>query len=104
MYTFKEFLMTQAEDIEDQELAVQKYNEYKLQFRQQALAEFYKAHSEDEWFLEKYHPILKKKKEERDRKKVQKRLDIFMQLLVRGWMELSVDLEDSRKIRYYAFF
>uniref|UniRef100_A0A914WQF4 SERRATE/Ars2 N-terminal domain-containing protein n=1 Tax=Plectus sambesii TaxID=2011161 RepID=A0A914WQF4_9BILA len=99
MYTFKEFLLSQPEDIEDQERAVNMYNDYKLEFRKKALAEFFQAHSEDEWFLEKYHPMLRARREAFRREKVAKRLDAFMQLLVRGYMEVSIDAPCSRKIR-----
>lgn len=70
MYTFKEFLLSQPEDIEDQEKAVNMYNDYKLEFRKKALAEFFQAHSEDEWFLEKYHPMLRARREAIRREKV----------------------------------
>lgn len=42
--TFKEFLMGLDEDVEDQGRATHLYNEYKLQFRQRAFAEFFQVH------------------------------------------------------------
>jgi len=87
------------------ERGLELYNEYKLEYRKQTLAEYFATHSEEEWFLEKYHPLLKVtvstvtrvmhglQAEVLDRKQFQtkRRLNVFMQLLVRGWFEVSLD-------------
>jgi hypothetical protein len=99
MKNFKEFLLGHHEDCQSQERATQLYNEYKLQFRQRAFAEFFQLHSEDEWFLERYHPVVKAARDSRRREGVKHRLDVFMQLLVRGWMEVCLDHKASRRCR-----
>lgn len=48
MMTFKQFLGSQDDGIDDQE-AVRKYNEYKMDFRRQQLNEFFINHKEEEW-------------------------------------------------------
>lgn len=48
MMTFKQFLGSQDDGIDDQE-AVRKYNEYKMDFRRQQLNEFFVNHKEEEW-------------------------------------------------------
>lgn len=48
MMTFKQFLATQDDSVDDME-AVKKYNEYKTEFKRQQIAEFFAAHKEEEW-------------------------------------------------------
>lgn len=43
--------------------------------------------------------MLKQERESRRKFKVDRRLNAFMQLLVRGWMEIPLDLAESRKVR-----
>ena len=50
MLTFKQFLNTQSDDIEDME-AVRKYQEYKLEFRKTQIADFFTSHKEEEWYV-----------------------------------------------------
>ena len=88
--TFKAFLSTQADDITDEE-AASKYTEYKLEFRRQQLNEFFSNHKDSEWFQQRYHPQLSKKREEELRDRVKKRLTIFRELESVGLMDkLSV--------------
>ena len=51
MLTFKQFLNSQADDIEDME-AVRKYQEYKLEFRKTQIATFFTSHKEEEWYVD----------------------------------------------------
>lgn len=53
MMSFKAFLAAQDDNISDSE-AVEKYNEYKLEFQRQQLNEFFVAHKDDEWYVLKY--------------------------------------------------
>ena len=48
MMSFKAFLSTQDDNISDRE-AIEKYNDYKLEFQRQQLNEFFVAHKDDEW-------------------------------------------------------
>lgn len=48
MMTLKQFLATQDDSISDSE-AIQKYNDYKLEFKRQQLNEFFVAHKDEEW-------------------------------------------------------
>lgn len=48
MMTLKQFLATQDDSISD-EIAVAKYNEYKVEFKRSQLNEFFVAHKEEEW-------------------------------------------------------
>lgn len=48
MMTLKQFLATQDDSISD-EVAVAKYNEYKVEFKRSQLNEFFVAHKDEEW-------------------------------------------------------
>lgn len=48
MLTLKQFLATQDDSISDSD-AIEKYNEYKLEFKRQQLNEFFVAHKDEEW-------------------------------------------------------
>lgn len=48
MMSLKSFLITQDDNITDEE-ALAKYNEYKLQFKRNQLNEFFVAHKDEEW-------------------------------------------------------
>lgn len=56
MMTFKQFLSSQDDGIDDQE-AVKKYNEYKLEFKRQQINEFFLNHKDEEWCV-KIHYFL----------------------------------------------
>lgn len=48
MLTLKQFLATQDDSISDSD-AIEKYNEYKVEFKRQQLNEFFVAHKDEEW-------------------------------------------------------
>lgn len=48
MLTLKQFLATQDDSISDSD-AIEKYNEYKSEFKRQQLNEFFVAHKDEEW-------------------------------------------------------
>ena len=48
MMTFKQFLNAQDDNIDDTE-AVQKYKEYKLEFRKTQTSDFFQQHKDEEW-------------------------------------------------------
>ncbi|KAF5287303.1 hypothetical protein FQR65_LT02176 [Abscondita terminalis] len=83
MMSFKAFLAAQDDNISDSE-AVEKYNEYKLEFQRQQLNEFFVAHKDDEWFRLKYHPEDSIKRKEEQMNSLKKRLEVFMGLLNGG--------------------
>lgn len=51
MMSFKAFLAAQDDSITVDD-AIQKYNEYKLEFRRQQLNEFFVAHKDEEWYAQ----------------------------------------------------
>ncbi|XP_077539852.1 arsenic resistance protein 2 isoform X3 [Haemaphysalis longicornis] len=98
MMTFKQFLGSQDDGIDDQE-AVRKYNEYKMDFRRQQLNEFFINHKEEEWFKSKYHPEECGKRKVEQKNALDRRLAAFLQLHEGGWIDaISIDVEKSDRI------
>jgi len=50
MLSFKNFLHDQDDNI-DQEDAVKRYNDYKIDFKKTQIAEFFAAHKDEDWFV-----------------------------------------------------
>ncbi|KAH8365273.1 hypothetical protein KR084_007203 [Drosophila pseudotakahashii] len=83
MLNLKQFLDTQDENISDSEV-MRKYTEYKTDFKRQQLNEFFVAHKDEEWFKNKYHPEDSVKRSEEQRGFLQRRTDVFVELLENG--------------------
>ena len=86
MMTFKAFLQTQDDSITDEE-SLHKYGEYKLEFQRQQLNEFFVHHKDFEWFRVKYHPTEVDTRQTELKKMLQKRLEVFNQLVTEEFME-----------------
>ncbi|XP_042908669.1 serrate RNA effector molecule homolog [Parasteatoda tepidariorum] len=98
MMTFKQFLSSQDDGIDDQE-AVKKYNEYKLEFKRQQINEFFMNHKDEEWFKLKHHPEESQKRKAELHIALKRRLDVFMELFEKGLVEnVSVDQEKTDQI------
>ncbi|XP_054156484.1 serrate RNA effector molecule homolog [Oppia nitens] len=98
MMTFKHFLGTQDDGIDDQ-IAVKKYNEYKLDFKKRQILEFFNAHKDEEWFRSKYHPEEFEKRKQEQSAALKKRLDVFLDLLANNWIDsVSIDVEKASQI------
>ncbi|KAG8195771.1 hypothetical protein JTE90_004777 [Oedothorax gibbosus] len=98
MMTFKQFLASQDDSIDDQE-AVKKYNEYKLEFKRQQINEFFLAHKDEEWFKLKHHPEESVKRKEELREGLKRRLAVFMDLFEKGWVDgVKIDQENTEQI------
>ncbi|XP_055935385.1 serrate RNA effector molecule homolog isoform X1 [Argiope bruennichi] len=98
MMTFKQFLSSQDDGIDDQE-AVKKYNEYKLEFRRQQINEFFLNHKDEEWFKLKHHPEESAKRKAELHEALKRRLAVFMELYEKGWVdEVRIDQENSEQI------
>ena len=52
MLSFKHFLQDQDDNIEQEE-AVKRYNEYKIEFKRGQIAEFFSAHKDEDWLVTK---------------------------------------------------
>ncbi|KAK9727699.1 SERRATE/Ars2, N-terminal domain [Popillia japonica] len=98
MMSFKAFLATQDDNISDSE-AIEKYNDYKLEFQRQQLNEFFVAHKDDEWFRLKYHPEDSVKRKEEQMAALKKRVEVFLDLLQDGRLNnVSVDCSQTNHL------
>ena len=50
LLTFKQYL-TQQDDSIDESDAIQKYSEYKSEFKRKQIAEFFDEHKEEDWWV-----------------------------------------------------
>ncbi|CAH1999890.1 unnamed protein product [Acanthoscelides obtectus] len=98
MMSFKAFLATQDDNISDSE-AIEKYNDYKLEFQRQQLNEFFVAHKDDEWFRLKYHPEESVKRKEEQMSHLKRRVEVFMDLLKNGKIDaVTVDCSKTNEL------
>ena len=98
MMTFKAFLQTQDDSITDEE-SLQKYGEYKLEFQRQQLNEFFVHHKDFEWFRVKYHPTEVDTRQTEVKKMLQKRLEVFNQLVTDKFIEeVRIDSNSEDKL------
>ncbi|XP_003368415.1 arsenite-resistance protein 2-like protein [Trichinella spiralis] len=96
--TFKQFLSSQDDMISDEE-AIQKYQEYKTDYKKQLLHAFFMAHKDREWFRVKYHPEDRAKRFQEHRDAVMRRLEIFMELREKGWLDrLNLDQDNGENL------
>jgi len=52
MMSFKQFLAQQEDTIDEME-AIQKYNEYKREFKAKQIKEFFEEHKDEDWYVNK---------------------------------------------------
>ncbi|CAH1099791.1 unnamed protein product [Psylliodes chrysocephalus] len=98
MMSFKAFLATQDDNISDSE-AIEKYNDYKLEFQRQQLNEFFVAHKDDEWFRLKYHPEESVRRKEEQMAALKRRVEVFIDLLKAGKIEcVKIDCSETNKL------
>ncbi|KAG5889952.1 hypothetical protein JTB14_018847 [Gonioctena quinquepunctata] len=98
MMSFKAFLATQDDNISDSE-AIEKYNDYKLEFQRQQLNEFFVSHKDDEWFRLKYHPEESVKRKEEQMAALKRRVEVFLDLMKAGKIAgVSVDCAKTNEL------
>ncbi|CAF0849143.1 unnamed protein product [Adineta steineri] len=96
--SFKHFLQDQDDNI-DQEEAVKRYNDYKTDFKKTQIGDFFTAHKDEDWFKHKYHPDEYSKRREEQREIIKKRLDVFMELYNKNYLDdVSVDIDNQRAL------
>nr|XP_023017860.1 serrate RNA effector molecule homolog isoform X2 [Leptinotarsa decemlineata] len=98
MMSFKAFLATQDDNISDSE-AIEKYNDYKLEFQRQQLNEFFVAHKDDEWFRLKYHPEEAVNRKAEQKAALKRRVEVFLDLLKAGKIDgVTVDCAKTNEL------
>jgi len=89
MLSFKAFLFTQDDNITDDE-ALMKFSEYKKEFNRQQLKEFFLAHKDEEWMKEKYHPDYLELNCIKQKKAIERRLEVYMDFYNEGIIDRYV--------------
>lgn len=89
MLSFKAFLVTQDDNITDDEALI-KFSEYKKEFNRQQLNEFFVAHKDEEWIKEKYHPDYIENSLSKQKKGTDRRLKVFMDFYNEGIIDKYV--------------
>jgi len=98
MLTFKAFLSTQDDSITDDE-ALEKFSEYKKEFNRQQMNEFFVAHKDEEWMMERYYPDRVNARTNENKEVIQNRLKVFMEMHNEGLMDdLQLVKRDSNKL------
>lgn len=96
--SFKLFLQQQDDNISDED-AIRKYNDYKMDFKKTQINNFFLEHKEEEWFKLRYHPDENYKRRNEHNQNILNRLEVFMDLMNKGWLETqSVEFDRSKDI------
>lgn len=82
LMSFKEFILSQSNDINEQE-ALARYSDYKSDFTRRQIDKFFKEHQEEEWFRNKYRPAEIKKIDEATKASKAKRKELYNLLMER---------------------
>ena len=98
LLSFKQYLQQQDDSITDEE-AIRNYAAYKAEFKKTQLNNFFLEHKEQDWFKAKYHPDECHKRRAEQHKCVLHRLDVFMDLRAKGWLDnLGVEFDKAKEI------
>ncbi|CAH8538087.1 unnamed protein product [Schistosoma turkestanicum] len=95
---FKRFL-DPLDDLITEEEACTKYKEYKEGYMKRHTEEFFDAHKNEEWLRLRYHPDYMNERKAALSAAVKHRLDVFMELLNKGFLEnQSVQMDNSENL------
>lgn len=98
LLSFKHFLQQQDDNISDED-AIKKYNDYKIEFKKTQINNFFLEHKEEEWFKSRYHPDENHKRRNEQNKNVVSRLEVFMDLMNKGWLnDITLDIDKSKQL------
>lgn len=93
LMSFKEFILSQSNDINEQE-ALARYSDYKTDFTRKQIDKFFKEHQEEEWFRNKYRPTEIKKLEEANRESKAKRKEVYQKMVDKNLTDgISIDYQ-----------
>ena len=107
MMTFREFLKTLNEDEikhETESYRLNKYNEYKEEFRAEQTVDFFEKHKNEDWFRLRYHPddSYKRKLELKD--SIANRFRIFNELFEKYGQNVTLEINSEEiKQNLYKF-
>lgn len=101
LMSFKEFILNQSNDINEQE-ALARYSDYKTDFTRRLIDKFFKEHQEEEWFRNKYRPTEIKKFEEANKASKTKRKELYQQLVEKkGEIDFPLDYQHNESLSQF---
>lgn len=101
LMSFKEFILSQSNDINEQE-ALARYTDYKTDFTRRQIDKFFKEHQEEEWFRMKYRPTELKKTEEATKQSIEKRKEIYKQMVEKQMVaDLCIDYQNNQSLSQF---
>ena len=93
LMSFKEFILAQSNDINEQEALV-RYSDYKTDFTRRQIDKFFKEHQDEEWFRNRYRPTEIKKIQEAVKESRIKRKELYNKLVEKHSIdEISLDVD-----------
>ena len=96
--TFKQFMMNQDDMIDEVE-SVKRYSDYKQSINASLISSFFDKHKNEEWFQERYHPVIKLKFNQGMRSTFLQRLVSFWFLYTKGLFDsISLDIQNRSQI------
>eukprot|EP01015_Nassula_variabilis_P037649 TRINITY_DN999_c0_g1_i3.p1 TRINITY_DN999_c0_g1~~TRINITY_DN999_c0_g1_i3.p1 ORF type:complete len:679 (-),score=87.66 TRINITY_DN999_c0_g1_i3:160-2196(-) len=95
LLSYREFMELQSEKV-DSELGDKIYNKYKRDYEQKQREIFYQEHKNDEWFKEKYDPILSQKFKDERKEEAQAIAQRFFKNFDQGiYNQLNLEVDDD---------
>lgn len=101
LLSFKEFILSQSNDINEQE-ALARYSDYKTEFTRRQIDKFFKEHQEEEWFRNKYRPTEIKKFEEALNESKARRKELYKQFVEKKLVgEFAIDYSHNELLSQF---
>lgn len=101
LMSFKDFILTQNNDIDEQQ-ALTRYSDYKTDFTRKQIDKFFKEHMEEEWFINKYRPTEIKKLDEANKAFKIKRKEVYNQMVEKNMdIGISVDRQHHQQLAQF---
>lgn len=101
LMSFKEFILAQSNDINEQE-ALARYSDYKTEFTRRQIDKFFKEHQEEEWFRNKYRPTELKKLEEAAKESKARRKELYNKLIEKQSTDrFSIDYQHNEALSIF---
>lgn len=94
LLNFKQFMCRLDDDI-DHEEAASRFDDYRCQFKQKQLSNFFNAHKSEQWFRHRYHPTESSVRRQQLRQHLLRRRRVFFECLQRGLFD-KVNLDADR--------
>ncbi|RNA39776.1 serrate RNA effector molecule -like protein [Brachionus plicatilis] len=99
MMTFREFLKTLSDDelkSETESYRLNKYNQYKEEFRAEQTRDFFEKHKNEDWFRLRYHPDDSHKRKLELKQSIGQRLAIFVDTFEKYGQHVTLEMHNDK--------